>query len=284
MICIIKTWKSKDETRKYRFKTSKGELFDAAVVFFTDADNAPVNICISSQIGCNSGCLFCASGNKDFKRNLTSEEIVEQIDCIFKEDGSLSNSKYEITYMGSGEPFDNFNAVIASIQHIQNYQNLSRINFSTSIPSTKIDYSLFFGISKKIHFQYSLNFVDDESRSKYLQNLTLPSIDESLAFLHNMAHSINDYPCISYILFDGINDSIEKAKILCDYAKKVNAYLKICEYVPIPNSACKDLRPSKNKELFCYEIKKQNVIHKEFKSKGIDIYAACGHFLSDVVL
>jgi len=285
MIHIIKTLVSKeDKTRKYRFKTLQGDLFEAAVVFFTDADNAPVNICISSQIGCNSSCLFCVSGNNEFKRNLTTEEIVEQIDCIFKKDSDLSKSKFEITYMGSGEPFNNFDAVIASIQHIQNYQNLSRINFSTTIPSIKIDYSRFSGITKRIHFQYSLNFVDDDSRSKYLQNPALPSIDESLTFLHNMAHSINDNPCISYILFDNINDSIEKAQILCSYAKKISAYLKICEYVPIPNSDCKDLCPSQNKKLFCDEIEKQNVIHKEFKSKGIDIYAACGHFLSDVVM
>ncbi|MDR2731318.1 MAG: hypothetical protein LBB81_10540 [Treponema sp.] len=286
MIHIISTQESEDKTKKHRFRTSQGELFDAAVVFFNDADNAPVNICISSQIGCNSGCLFCVSGNKKFKRNLTAEEIVGQIDCIFKADSNLSESKFEITYMGSGEPLDNFDAVIASMRHIQNCQNLSRINISTTIPSTKKDFSLLSGISKtkKIHLQYSLNFVDNASRSKYLRNPTLPSIDESLTFLHNIAHSINDNPCISYILFDGINDSIEEAKILCDYAKKTNAYLKICEYVPITNSTCKSLRPSQNKELFCDEISKQNVVHKEFKSKGIDIYAACGHFLSDVAL
>jgi 23S rRNA (adenine2503-C2)-methyltransferase len=281
MIVIIDTLFSEDKTRRYRFKTSQDDLFDAAVVFFNDTDNAPVNICISSQIGCKSGCLFCVSGTKKFRRNLTTDEIVGQIDCIFKEDSSLSKSKFEITYMGSGEPLDNFDTVIASIQHIQNFQNLCKINISTTIPSIKKDFFLLSGISKQVHLQYSMNFVDDATRSKYLQSPTLPSIDKSLAFLHDIAHSIKDNPCISYILFDGINDSIEKAKILCDYAKKTNAYLKICEYVPIPNSI---LRPSQNKKTFCDEIGKQNVIHKEFKSKGIDIYAACGHFLSDVAL
>jgi len=274
---------SKDKTRKYRFRTDQGDLFEAATVFFNDIDNAPVNICISSQIGCNFSCSFCVCGNKKFIRNLTVDEIIQQISLIFENDRNLSKNKFEVTYMGSGDPLDNFDAVIESMLHIPNYQNLSRINISTIVPSINKEKSMLSKVTKKIHLQFSLNFVNDALRLNYLKNKNLPSIEESLNFIDDLAHIINDNPCINYILFDNINDSIKDAKLLCEYANKINAYLKISEYVPIINAPNKfKLKPSLNGDAFCAEIVKQNVMHKKFKSKGIDIYAACGHFLSDV--
>jgi len=285
MIKIDKIETSEDKTRKYRFRTSQDEYFDAAVIFFDDSDNAPVNICISSQIGCKFHCLFCACGNKNFARDLTADEIIEQIDLIFKDIGDHAKSAFEITYMGSGDPLDNFDAVIESMLSVQKHQNLSRINVSTIIPSTKRDLSRFSEVSQKIHLQYSLNFIDDASRLKHLRNNTLPSIEESLGFLKTIAHNIHDRPCISYILFNGVNDSIKDAQVLCEYARRTGTYLKISDYVPIDSSLGEiKLEPSQHKESFCAEIKKQGIEYKLFKSKGIDVRAACGHFLSDVVL
>jgi len=274
-----------DNTRKYKFYTKQDVLLEAATVFFNDTDNAPVNICISSQIGCKFNCSFCACGNMRFNRNLTTDEIIKQIELIFENDKNLYEHKFEVTYMGSGDPLDNFDAVTESMFYIPNYQNLNRINISTIIPTVNIDIAALLKINKKIHFQYSLNFVNDTLRSKYLQNNNLPSIEETLDFLEHLAHNLNDNPCISYILFNNVNDSKEDAILLCKYAKKINAYLKISEYIPVNNSPDKfTLEPSRNKKTFCDEIDKQNVDYKLFKSKGIDIKAACGHFLSDIVL
>ncbi len=267
-----------DGTLKYQILTVDGHLIEACVVFFWEK-SAPVNICISSQIGCECTCSFCVTGYKRFVRNLSSEEIVDQLDVIFNNNPDLLNSNFEITYMGTGEPLQNWDNVISSaISFSEKYNQLHRINISSIFPTIDLPLENILSIKTPVHFQYSLHFVTDEQRKIFFRR-KLPSIKSVLNQLNRIYEMTNNPYCVNYILFDSINDRQEDAEALITIIKPLPAYLKISKYCPIGFSA---LKASANYEGFVSILNSEGVNWKSFESKGVDIHAACGHLLSDI--
>ena len=104
---------SRDATRKYLFQLPDKKIVESVLMSFQDRTS--LTACVSSQVGCAVGCTFCATGYLGFKRNLTSQEIVDQIMTIQRESGKrISN----IVYMGQGEPLLNTEEVIKSIHTV----------------------------------------------------------------------------------------------------------------------------------------------------------------------
>ena len=103
----IKMQASVDGTKKYLFPTNHGKFIETAMI----PDKERKTVCVSSQVGCKMGCLFCMTGKQGFNGQLGAGEIVNQIRMI-EEFGSITN----IVYMGMGEPFDNFDEVLKSTQ------------------------------------------------------------------------------------------------------------------------------------------------------------------------
>lgn len=276
---IIKKFNSNiDDTYKYQLLTKDNKIIEACVIFFKN-EVAPINICISSQVGCSCNCTFCATGYKRFVRNLSYEEIIEQVSLVISEIPQFNNSLFEITYMGTGEPFNNFDAVLESIKSFECiYLNLSRVNISTIIPHLNIMKESLLSTRIPIHFQYSLHFVDDELRHKYFNNKLVP-ITKALDFLNTISTQTKEPFCINYLLFNDINDSTEDAYKLIKLTEALQAYIKISKYCPINYSA---LKPSNNYKEFTAVLDDKKIRWKPFQSKGTDIKASCGHLLSDV--
>ncbi len=105
--------KSKDGTRKYLFALADGQMVESVLMSFADRKN--ITACISSQVGCAVGCTFCATGYLGFKRNLTSQEMVDQIMAMQRESGLRIGN---IVFMGQGEPLLNCEEVIKAIHTI----------------------------------------------------------------------------------------------------------------------------------------------------------------------
>ena len=267
-----------DDTVKYQLITNDGFVIEACAIFF-DEEIAKINICISSQVGCTCNCLFCATGSKRFVRNLTVKEIIEQISLITKEISLNNNQLFEITYMGTGEPLNNFDAVFESIKYFESiYLNLHRINVSTILPHLNVSLDTLISTKHPIHFQYSMHFTNDELREHYFRNKLIP-IHDAITYFNSIALQTNEDFCINYLLFDGINDSVDDANKLIKLCNSLNAYLKISEYCPVKSSF---LKPSKNFNKFIEVLDKEHISWKPFQSKGVDIKASCGHLLSDI--
>lgn len=267
-----------DDTIKYQFCTSDNYIIESCVIFFYD-EEASVNICVSSQVGCMCNCLFCTTGRKRFIRNLLTEEIIEQFDLIYLNTPKIQGKCFEITYMGTGEPLNNMEGVLGSINHFdKSYKNLKRINISTIMPLLNLQLGDINKMNHSIHFQYSMHFLTDELREKYF-GTKLISITDSLSYLNHIAANTKEDFCINYILFKALNDSTEDAQKLAKLVSDLNAYVKVSKYCPIFNST---LEPSENFDQFVSVLEKANVRWKSFESKGSDIKAACGHLLSDI--
>lgn len=232
-------------------------------------------ICVSSQVGCNMGCAFCASGLLKKQRDLTAGEMVSQILVM---ESLLDNERIShVVVMGTGEPFDNYDNVMDFIKIINDPKSLAigarHITISTcGIAPKIIDYAK---SGLQINLAISLHAPNNEIRNKLMPiNKKYP--------LEVLFKALKEYLEISgrritfeYILLKGINDSEENAKELAKLIKGTFSYVNLIPYNSVDENKYK--RTSKEEiSSFQDKLKKLGVnvtIRKEF---GTDIDAACG--------
>lgn len=232
-------------------------------------------LCVSSQVGCNMGCAFCASGLLKKQRNLTAGEIVAQILVM---ENLLENEKVtHVVVMGTGEPFDNYDNVMDFIRIINEPKGLAigarHITISTCGIAPKIEEYANSGL--QINLAISLHAPNNELRNKLMpinKKYPLEVLFESLKkYLEISGRRIT----FEYILLKGINDSQEHANQLAKLIKGTFSYVNLIPYNSVNENIYK--RTSKEEILsFQDKLKKLGVnvtIRKEF---GTDIDAACG--------
>ena len=232
-------------------------------------------VCVTSQVGCNMGCAFCASGLLKKQRNLTAGEIVSQILVM---ESLLENERIShVVVMGTGEPFDNYDNVMDFIKIINAPKGLAigarHITISTCGIAPKIIEYAKRGL--QINLAISLHAPNNELRNKLMPiNRKYP--------LEVLFDALKEYLEISgrritfeYILLKGINDSQEHANQLAKLIKGTFSYVNLIPYNSVDEKLFK--RTSKEEiSIFQDKLKKIGVnvtIRKEF---GTDIDAACG--------
>lgn len=281
---IIKTILSKDNTKKYFIDMSE-ECKTHIEACLLNLPKYGYILCISSQIGCSHKCKFCAAGNNGFLRNLTSSEIEEQIRIIVENTQELKQKKFQVTYMGSGEPLCNYKNVFTSIDNIRNkFHNLQKVNISTTCPIVAkecfevIDWKKY---ENFLHFQYSLHFTNDERRYKFIHP-QLMKISDAINNLNRVSVILNDVYKINFIPFEGVNDNIKSIEDLTEIMKTTqNAILKLSKMCEVDEAS---LAPSKSFESFSAQIMKIIKNVEVFNSDGTDINAGCGQFYNESIL
>ena len=195
---------SVDGTKKYLFAVGENEYVES--VYIPDKDRA--TLCISSQIGCKMGCKFCVTGKQGFKGNLTAAQILNQIFSI-PESVSLTN----IVYMGMGEPFDNFDAVLKSIQVLTSEWGVAmsprRITVSTVgvIPGIRL-----FMEKTECHLAVSLHVPFGDKRQELMPMQKPYPHTEILRLLKKYDWSGQRRLSFEYIVFKNFNDDEHSAR------------------------------------------------------------------------
>ena len=234
--------------------------------------------CISSQIGCSLACTFCATGKLKLYRNLTAGEIYDQAFLINQH--SIKNYNKPITnivFMGMGEPLLNIKNVLMSIEHITRLGGMGmsskRITLST-VGIAKIIKSL---ADKKPGFNLaiSLHSAINNKRSKIMainETNNLKDLADSLLYFYDRTKI---KPTFEYVLLNGINDSIDDAKALVTFCKKIPSKVNLIEYNQIEDTPYqKSTELSTNR--FMEILEKNHILAKLRRSRGEDIGAACG--------
>ncbi len=265
---------SKDGTIKYLFLLDDGELIESVLMHH----NYGSSICVTSEVGCNMGCKFCASGVRKKIRNLTTAEMVNQVMSVsLDRDERISH----IVVMGIGEPFDNYQNVI-NFLHIANYANgleigSRHISVSTCGLVPKIlDYA---NEDLQSNLAISLHAPNDEIRNKIMPINKSYSIDVLLDAIKKYIDQTNRRVTIEYILIDRINDTIECARELAKRLKKMNVYVNLIPYNEVVDNPFK--RSKKENMLAFYDtLKKENINVTLRLEQGHDIDAACGQLRS----
>lgn len=267
----------KDFTIKYSFKTHDNKFIEG-VLIPSSKDSTRITACISTQIGCPLNCAFCATGKLGFSRNLTKAEIYEQVyllnaESIQKFGKKLSN----IVIMGMGEPLLNLDNVLAAIELITNPNLLGfspqRITLSTVGIYDKI--KALAESNPRFNLAISLHTADDFIRNELMpanKKTNLQALIDALKYYH---HKTQQRITIEYILFDGINDSIDDAKKLAQFCKNFPVKINLIEYNTIENSALR-ASPAEKVKNFANFLLSKNLVVTIRHSKGKDIDAACG--------
>ena len=233
--------------------------------------------CVSSQVGCNMGCSFCASGLLKKQRNLKVEEMVGEILVL---NDLLKESNERVTHvvvMGTGEPFDNYENVIDFVRIINDQKALAigarHITVSTcGIPDKIIQYGQ---EGLQINLAISLHAPNNELRNKLMKINKAYPLEVLIPAVKKYIELANRRVTYEYIMLKDVNDSIEHAKELVELIKPTYAYVNLIPYNQVDENGFKRADNTKVKAFMDYLMKHgvTTTIRKEF---GSDIDAACG--------
>lgn len=243
--------------------------------------------CISSQVGCSLGCAFCATGKGGFKRNLTSEEITDQVlfwkQYLSRGETSIRGLTSEISnivYMGMGEPFLNWENVKKSVKDLVDPKLFEFGSRSISISTVvvKDGISKFFEEFPQVNLAISLHFANNEMRSKFMPANRAHNVDDLRIDLQEYFKKSKRKVFMEYIMFDGLNDSLDDAKMLVDYLNSIgNSYLLHVNLISYNETFREFKSSSKNKiEKFKNYLLKNKINATIRKSLGTEIAGACG--------
>ena len=238
-----------------------------------------ISLCVSTQVGCNMGCIFCESGRLKKVRNLETSEMVGQVMEV-ERDSHLKIT--HIVIMGIGEPFDNYNNVMNFIKIINSGKGLEigarHITVSTCGIVPKI--REFTAENLQVNLAISLHAPNDELRSSIMKINKAYPLKELMAAIKDYIDKTHRRVTFEYIMLKGINDSDECAYELAHLLKGLNCYVNL---IPYNETSHINLEKTEEKaRMHFYDLlKKQGIsvtIRKEF---GGDVSAACGQLRSN---
>ena len=265
---------SSDGTIKCGFRLFDGNLIEGVLI----PVDGRMTACVSSQVGCSLTCKFCATGYMTRKRNLDPAEVYDQVVLI----KNLAEQHYNtpltnIVFMGMGEPLLNYANVLKSIDQITSPDGLNmankRITVSTAGVAKMIDKLAEDNV--KFNLALSLHAADDIKRNEIMPINESNNLNVLAKSLSNFYKKTGNKITLEYIVFDGVNDTIEDAKDLARFAKKFPCKINIIEYNPIQEAQFKNASVDKLMAFKNY-IEHQELVVNVRKSRGKDIDAACG--------
>jgi 23S rRNA (adenine2503-C2)-methyltransferase len=213
-----------DGTAKYLFELSDGGRIEAVLL----DDNGRKTICISSQVGCRLGCVFCATGYLKFERNLTAGEIIDQVIAVGKDEGKINN----VVFMGMGEPLDNYNEVIKAVKILSDQAGLNIGIRRQTISTCGITPGIAKLADEKIYprLAVSLHAADDNMRKKIMPIANKYPLKNLIKELHNYQEKTGRRISFEYCMIKNLNDGISIAKQIIKLLKPLNAHVNLIEY------------------------------------------------------
>lgn len=261
-----------DETIKLLFELEDGNKVESVIMKF----NYGYSACISSQVGCNIGCRFCASGKLKKVRDLSVDEMVLQILNINSVLYELKSKKItSFVIMGIGEPFDNFDNIINFLDIAKDRKAIEigsrHITVSTSgiVPKIK----KWADLNLQVNLAISLHAPNDNIRSSIMPINNAYPINELMDAIDYYLSKNNRRITIEYIMLQGINDSDENAYELASLLKGKLCYVNLIPFNDIYNP---DFKRSNNVKKFSDILNKLGITSTIRQERGKNISAACG--------
>ena len=294
------TESEKSVTKKFLFETEtnlnnsgKNQKYFIESVLISENDRE--TICISTQVGCNVGCEFCATGKMGFKKNLDVSEIISQVYEVKKLTGITPTN---IVYMGMGEPFLNYDNMLESLKIITHPKGMnltskritvSTVGFKGKIKKFANDLILEENKSiKNVKLALSLHSTDNGLRESIIPTSKINKLSDIYTEISYFYQKTKNKVTYEYIHFEGLNDTENDVKRLEKLLKMVPSNLNIIPFHPIDFELNKPLdifninkdknNLLSNKKLFDFiaNLKMNRVVTNLRSSSGVDINAACG--------
>jgi 23S rRNA (adenine2503-C2)-methyltransferase len=269
---IAKHQVAKDETHKLLLRLHDGRHIECVLIQEDERRTA----CISTQVGCAMGCVFCASGLTGVERNLTAGEILEQLVRL----RNLLPAQERLTHivvMGMGEPLANLDNLLQALEVAGHKEGLNigarHITISTVGLPKKIRQLAEFG--KQYHLAVSLHAPDDELRSRIVPTNDSIGLADILAAADYFFDKTGRQVTFEYVLLGGLNDSILQAHELAKLLHHRKAHVNLIPFNEVEGLPY--LPPTaESLSTFIYTLQREGISVKVRKRKGSDIDAACG--------
>lgn len=258
---------SKDGTIKYLFPTATGKHVET--VYIPDHDRA--TLCVSSQVGCKMNCMFCQTGKQGFEESLTATDILNQIYSLPEVD-KLTN----IVFMGQGEPMDNLDNVLRATDILTADYGWAwspkRITVSSVGVKNKLKRFL---EESECHVAISMHDPIPAERAELMPAERGMGIEQVVELLRNYDFSHQRRLSFEYIVFKGLNDSMQHAKAIIRLVKGLDCRFNLIRFHQIPDIPLQGVSDEKMEQFRDY-LTQHGVFTTIRASRGQDIYAACG--------
>ena len=271
---IARKLADKDGTVKYLFTLEDGNQIETVLL----PESKRRTVCISTQVGCNLDCSFCATAKLGFKRNLTAAEIVDQVNMVQADEGKITN----VVYMGMGEPLLNYVPVIKSIQILNHPKGknigIRHITISTCgiVPAIK---KL---AQQELHprLAVSLNAPNDKLRTQLMPINAKYPLTELFKELRYYQDITRQRVSFEYVMMNGVNDSAEHAQTLTRLLRGLMCHVNLIEHNPHPGCEFKGSDSSRIKK-FAAVLDSSGIETTIRFRMGRSIKAACGQLGAD---
>src|SRR5437773_2183334 len=258
---------SRDGTEKYLWDLGDGEAVESVLI----PEGKRRTLCISSQVGCALGCVFCATGRMGFRRNLSVAEIACQVREVMLLDAALKPTN--VVFMGMGEPLLNWDAVdraLTILNHADGF-GIGARHITVSTVGILPNLAKLAQRPEQFRLALSLHAPTPELRHELMpieKKYTLPAVIAALARFRRRV-------TLEYVLIGGKNDALEQADQLAQLAQPLGALVNL---LPLHPGGAPDLSPSPRAQMLAFErrLRRQGVEAVLRRSRGLDISAACG--------
>ena len=259
---------AQDGTIKYLWKLRDGNCIETVLMRYHHGNT----VCISSQVGCRMGCVFCASTIGGKVRNLTPAEMLDQVLFTQLDSGAeISN----IVLMGIGEPLDNLETVLRFLELVNSPEGMNigmrHISLSTCGLVEQIDKLAEYRL--QLTLSVSLHAPDDETRSRIMPVNRSVGVEKLFACCRRYFETTGRRISYEYAMIDGVNDADWQADLLVRHLRGTPGHVNL---IPLNDVAESPLKPSRRVRQFQKRLESQGVTATVRRKLGGDIDASCG--------
>jgi 23S rRNA (adenine2503-C2)-methyltransferase len=264
---------SSDGTEKFLWTLSDGEAVESVLI----PEGTRRTLCVSSQVGCALGCVFCATGRMGWRRNLSAGEIVAQVRQLSLRDPATPPTN--VVFMGMGEPLLNWEAVDTALTILNHPDGcgIGARHITVSTVGILPNLAKFSARPEQFRLALSLHAPTPELRRRLMPVERKYHLPEVLAALQRFRRRVT----LEYVLIGGENDSLEAADALAAIARPLAAHVNL---LPLHPGGAPDLAPSPRAQMLAFErrLHHHGIEAVLRRSRGLDISAACGQLRVEV--
>lgn len=268
----VRESRASDGTTKYLLRLADGETIESVLLPYPER----TSVCVSTQVGCRAGCLFCATADCGFVRNLTAGEIVDQV-LTLQELGGTRVS--HVVLMGMGEPLMNLANVVKALHLLNDEVGISMRRITLSTVGITPAIRKLAAMDLQITLAISLHAPTDDLRRKLIPMAERFPLEDLLRACREYGNSTKRRLTFEYLLISGVNDSPHNARELSRVLKGILGHVNLIPYNEIPGKPYE--KPTKQAvDRFRTILEENGVEVTQRLERGQDISAACGQLRS----
>ena len=277
---LVAKQESRDDTRKYLFSFSDNTCVEAVGI----PNGAHLSVCFSTQAGCGMGCVFCATGHGGFTRNLNMGEMYDQVRLVSEDFGMHPSN---VVAMGQGEPFVNYDAVLAALRMMneERYLGIGARHITVSSCGILEGIDRFSCEPEQFTLAVSLHSAIQETRAALMPGVARVELTDLKYALKAYGDTTKRRPSLEYAPIRGINDSDEELSALVSFCRGMLCHVNLIPLNPVASQVeeptvtdGKDgvFLPSPRIKEFERTLRKAHIEVSTRVSRGADIDGACG--------